>query len=235
MTDLSAIDWDAFLAFDLEAFISIIFIDLVMSGDNAIIIGMAAAGLPPEQRRKAIFFGIVAATLMRIGFALVTYELLSIIGLTLAGGILLLWVAYRMWRELREPVAEYAEATAGAASGAAGTTPGTSAPTKTMRAAMTSIIIADVSMSLDNVLAVAGAAHGAPGMLIFGLVLSIALMAFAANYIAKLLENHRWLAYIGLAVVAYVAVDMIWRGGFEVMEAMETVETAQAAFALNWA
>ena len=204
------ISLESLAAFDLEAFVSIIFIDLVMSGDNAIIIGMAAAGLAPEQRRKAIFFGILAATLLRVAFSLVTYQLLSIIGLTLAGGILLLWVAYRMWREFRtEPVGDCVDAATGV-----------TVPCKTMGAAMTSIIVADVSMSLDNVLAVAGAAHGAPGMLVFGLVLSIALMAFAANFVARILESYRWLAYIGLAVVAYVAVDMIWRGGFEVVEAV---------------
>lgn len=196
---------DVLLTFDFKAFTSIVFIDLVMSGDNAIIIGLAASGLPPELRRRAIFFGIVAATVLRIFFSAITYQLLSIIGLTLAGGLLLLWVAWKMWQELRTQ--KHAEVT---------TEIDISAAPKTIRSAMISIIIADVSMSLDNVLAVAGAAHGAPGMLIFGLVLSVALMAFAANYIAVMLEKHRWLAYIGLAVVAYVAVEMIWRGSNEV-------------------
>lgn len=196
---------DLLLTFDIHAFTKIVFIDLVMSGDNAIIIGLAAAGLPPELRRRAIFFGIIVATVLRIFFSAITYQLLSIIGLTLAGGLLLLWVAYKMWQELRsiqheESLPEGAE---------------NPAP-KTIRSAMISIIIADVSMSLDNVLAVAGAAHGAPGMLIFGLVLSVALMAFAANYIAVLLEKHRWLAYTGLAIVGYVALEMIWRGSHEV-------------------
>jgi YjbE family integral membrane protein len=194
---------DELLKFDLLTFGQIILIDLTLSGDNAIIIGLAAAGLPPHQRRLAIVWGIIGATLLRILFASMTYVLLEIVGLTLAGGILLLWVTHKMWRETRH----------GAAS-AAGPEEG-SAP-KTMRGAITSILIADVSMSLDNVLAVAGAAHDYPGMLIFGLVLSIALMALAANLVAKLLEDHRWLAYLGIAVVAYVALDMIWRGMSEV-------------------
>ncbi len=203
----TSIDMDALLTFDLQAFISIIFIDLVMSGDNAIIIGMAAAGLPVALRKKAIFFGIVAATVLRILFSSITYQLLSIIGLTLAGGLLLLWVAFKMWQEIR---ATEGEDVVDELSGGSH---------KTVRSAMISIIVADVSMSLDNVLAVAGAAHGAPGMLIFGLLLSIALMAFAANYVASLLERHKWLAYIGLLVVAYVAVEMIWRGTHEVLAA----------------
>ena len=197
---------DTLLVFDLQAFVSIVFIDLVLSGDNALIIGLAVSGLPPLLRRRAIVFGIAAATILRILFSALTYQLLSIIGLTLAGGILLLWVAYKMWRELRPAASTGEEKKEG----------GTS-PQKTFRGAMVSIIIADVSMSLDNVLAVAGAAHGYPGMLIFGLVLSIILMAFAANFIAVLLEKYKWIAYIGIAIVAYVAVDMIWRGSSEVL------------------
>ncbi len=197
-------EWiDGLFEFDLQAFVSVIIIDLVMSGDNAIIIGLAAAGLAPRLKRRAIFYGIVGATVLRIFFASITYQLLSIIGLLLAGGILLLWVAYKMWREIRLGLTETSEV-AGAA------------PGKTLRSAITSIVVADVSMSLDNVLAVAGAALDHPGMLVFGLVLSIALMACAANMVANLLEKYRWLAYAGLAVVAYVALDMIWRGGHEV-------------------
>ena len=164
------------------------------------------AGLAPRLKRRAIFYGIVGATVLRIFFASITYQLLSIIGLLLAGGILLLWVAYKMWREIRLGMTEAPESE-GAAVG------------KTLRSAITSIIIADVSMSLDNVLAVAGAAHGHPGMLVFGLVLSIALMACAANLVAHLLEKYRWLAYVGLAVVGYVALNMVWRGGHEVFGA----------------
>ncbi|MEP0336653.1 MAG: YjbE family putative metal transport protein [Alphaproteobacteria bacterium] len=199
---------DPLLQFNFKAFTSIVFIDLVMSGDNAIIIGMAAAGLPAAHRRKAIAIGIIAATVLRILFASVTYQLLSIIGLTLAGGLLLLWVAYKMWQEIRAGSLEMPDPEA------EGTGEG-----KTLRSAVISIIIADVTMSLDNVLAVAGAAHDAPGMLVFGLVLSILLMAFAANWVASLLEKHKWLAYAGLIVVAYVAVEMIWRGGNQVATA----------------
>jgi YjbE family integral membrane protein len=201
--------------FDLQAFISVIIIELVMSGDNAIIIGLAAAGLPPRQKRQAIFYGIVGATVLRIFFASITYQLLSIIGLLLAGGILLLWVAYKMWREIRSGLIDQPEADAAEAEAAV--------QGKTMRSAITSIVVADVSMSLDNVLAVAGAAHDHPGMLVFGLVLSIALMACAANLVANLLEKHRWLAYVGLVVVAYVALNMIWRGGHEVYGAAASV------------
>ncbi len=202
-------EWiDGLFVFDLQAFVSVIIIDLVMSGDNAIIIGLAAAGLAPRLKRRAIFYGIVGATVLRILFASITYQLLSVIGLLLAGGILLLWVAYKMWREIRLGLTEQPEAAVAEAEAA---TQG-----KTLRSAITSIVVADVSMSLDNVLAVAGAAHDHPGMLVFGLILSIALMAFAANLIANLLEKYRWLAYAGLAVVGYVALNMIWRGGHEV-------------------
>ena len=196
------------LEFDLQAFVSVIIIDLVMSGDNAIIIGLAAAGLAPRLKRRAIFYGIVGATVLRILFASITYQLLSVIGLLLAGGILLLWVAYKMWREIRLGLTEQPEVVAAEAEAAV--------QGKTLRSAITSIVVADVSMSLDNVLAVAGAAHDHPGMLVFGLILSIALMAFAANLVANLLERFRWLAYVGLAVVAYVALNMVWRGGQEV-------------------
>ena len=197
------------LHFNFKAFASIVFIDLVMSGDNAIIIGMAAAGLPVALRRKAIAIGILVATVLRIVFASVTYQLLSIIGLTLAGGLLLLWVAFQMWREIKAGNLEMPDPNAEGEAGEG----------KTLRSAVTAIIIADVTMSLDNVLAVAGAAHDAPGMLVFGLVLSILLMAFAANWVASLLERHKWLAYAGLAVVAYVALEMIWRGSHQVMAA----------------
>jgi YjbE family integral membrane protein len=194
------------LQFDLVTFGQIVLIDLTLSGDNAIIIGLAAAGLPAAERRRAIVLGIIGATLLRVLFASMTYMLLEIVGLTLAGGILLLWVTHKMWRETH----------AGASSNVASEE---QAKPKTLRGAIISILVADVSMSLDNVLAVAGAAHEYPGMLIFGLVLSIALMALAANLVASLLERHRWLAYLGVAVVAYVAIDMIWRGMGEVMHA----------------
>ncbi len=195
-----------FLDFNFEAFTKIVFIDLVMSGDNAIIIGMAASGLPIKLRRRAILIGIVAATILRIVFASITYQLLEIIGLTLVGGLLLFWVAFKLWQDIRS----------GKLATADDTSPDDKVSTKTLQSAVTSIIIADVTMSLDNVLAVAGAAHGAPGMLIFGLILSILLMAFAANWVASLLERYNWLAYVGAGVVSYVALEMIWRGGNQI-------------------
>ena len=206
---------DTLFTFDLTAFASIIVIDLVMSGDNAIIIGIAASGLPPKTRRQAIVFGIGAATLMRVFFASITFQLLAILGLTLAGGILLLWVAYRMYREVRAGLSYSLDEQVDEAE------VDPTAQRKTLRSALISIVVADVSMSLDNVLAVAGASHGYLGMLIFGLTLSIALMGFAATMVARLLERHHWIAYVGLVVITYVAIDMIWRGSREVMEAAD--------------
>ena len=196
----------------VTALFSIILIDIVMSGDNAIIIGMAVAGLPPALRRRAIVIGIVAATVLRICFALIVVELLSIIGLLLAGGLLLAWVCWRMWREIRS-----GRMTRNPEEADSGGAPKDRKAT-TMRQALMLIVVADVSMSLDNVLAVGGAAQGHHALLVFGLVLSIALMAFAANYIAKMLHRHGWIAYLGLVVVIYVAGDMIWRGTVEVLE-----------------
>jgi len=193
----------------LSALLQVIMIDLVLAGDNAIVIGLAAAGLPKEQRAKAILVGIIAATLLRIGFASVTVQLLQIIGLLLAGGLLLLWVCWKMWSELRAGHEHDLDAIE--KMDADGT-----APRKTMGQAIWQITLADVSMSLDNVLAVAGAAREHPTILIFGLVLSIALMGLAASFIAKLLQKHRWIAYVGLAIILYVAGDMIYRGGLEV-------------------
>jgi YjbE family integral membrane protein len=198
----------------IVAFLQVIMIDLVLAGDNAIVIGLAAAGLPAEQRTKAILAGIIAATAMRIGFAAVTTQLLQIVGLLLAGGILLLWVCWKMWRELRR-AHEHVPALGGVTINPDGTLTG-HAPQKTFRQAATQILVADVSMSLDNVLAVAGAAREHPYVLVFGLLLSIALMGVAANFIARLLEKHRWIAYAGLAIILYVAIEMIWRGAHEV-------------------
>ncbi len=206
----------------LTAFFQVIAIDLVLAGDNAIVIGLAAAGLPVEQRNKAVIIGILAATLLRIGFAAVTVQLLQMVGLLLAGGILLLWVCWKMWRELRETHHESAnaqEALANADHNADGTVGGQ--PRKTLRQATIQIIIADVSMSLDNVLAVAGAARDHPYVLVFGLVLSIALMGLAASYIARLLGKHRWIAYVGLIIILYVALKMIFDGGHEVWPFVE--------------
>ncbi len=202
----------------LVALMQVIGIDLVLAGDNAIVIGLAAAGLPKEQRAKAILVGIIAATIMRIGFALVTTWLLAIVGLLLAGGILLLWVCWKMWRELRDGHADEnraEEALTGQDLNADGTVAG-GAPVKTFRQAATQIVVADVSMSLDNVLAVAGAAKDHPTVLIIGLVLSIALMGLAASYIASLLNKHRWIAYVGLLIILYVALKMMWEGWHEV-------------------
>jgi len=184
----------------LAAFLQVIMIDLALAGDNAVIIGLAAAGLPPKQRARAILVGIVAATAMRVLFALVAVRLLAIVGLLLAGGILLLWVAWKMWRELRGQRHQDAAAPV---------------PRKSFAQAALQIVLADVSMSLDNVLAVAGAARDHIEALVFGLGLSILLMGFAASLVARLLEKQRWLAYLGLLIVLYVALDMIWRGSLE--------------------
>ena len=203
----------------LSAFFQVIMIDLVLAGDNAIVIGLAAAGLPANQRTKVILIGIAAATVLRIIFALLTTQLLQIVGLLLAGGLLLLWVCWKMWRELRTPHEEHEEAleaVSGEDINKDGTVAGR-APRKTFAQAAWQIVIADVSMSLDNVLAVAGAARDHPYVLIFGLVLSIALMGIAAGFIANLLQKHRWIAYVGLAVILYVALDMIYRGFNEVL------------------
>lgn len=197
----------------LTALFQVILIDLVLAGDNAIVIGLAAAGLPVEKRGKAILIGIAAATLLRIVFAGLTTRLLAIVGLLLAGGILLLWVCWKMWRELRSSHAEEEEALDAVEGEGAGAS---TAPTKTLAQATWQIIIADVSMSLDNVLAVAGAAREHPVVLIFGLALSIALMGVAASFIARLLQKHRWIAYVGLAVILYVAGEMIYRGALEI-------------------
>ncbi len=201
------------------ALLQVIGIDLVLAGDNAIVIGLAAAGLPKEQRGKAILVGIIAATIMRIGFALVTTQLLAIVGLLLAGGILLLWVCWKMWRELREGGHEqHHEATEALTAedlDKDGDVAG-NAPRKTFAQAATQIVIADVSMSLDNVLAVAGAANGHPTVLIIGLILSVALMGFAATFIARLLNKHRWIAYVGLLIILYVALKMMWDGGCDI-------------------
>jgi YjbE family integral membrane protein len=193
-------------------------IDLVLAGDNAIVIGLAAAGLPKEQRAKAILIGVIAATVLRVIFAMATTQLLQIVGLLLAGGILLLWVCWKMWRELRISHAEEIqgeEALEGRDLDNDGKIAGT-APRKTFTQAAWQIVIADVSMSLDNVLAVAGAARDHMAIMVFGLILSIALMGIAATFIARLLQRHRWIAYVGLAIIFYVAVEMIYRGALEV-------------------
>ncbi|AJD45256.1 TerC family protein [Rhizobium mongolense] len=199
---------EIFTAAGLTALLQVIAIDLVLAGDNAVVIGLAAAGLPVVQRKKAILVGILAATVLRILFASVTVQLLSIVGLLLAGGLLLLWVCWKMWRELRSQHANGGEI---GLEGEAST-----GPKKTFMQAATQIVVADVSMSLDNVLAVAGAARDHPTVLILGLALSIAMMGVAANIIARLLNRHRWIAYVGLLIILYVSLDMIHRGVLEV-------------------
>lgn len=194
----------------------VVMIDLALAGDNAIVVGMAAAGLPPTQRTRAIFFGMMGATVLLIVFAGITTQLLKIVGLLFAGGVLLLWVCWKMWRELRASAGEQdgAEVVTGKDLNADGTIAG-HAPRKTLAQAAGQIIIADLSMSLDNVLAVAGAAREHPMVLIFGLSLSILLMGVAARFIAGLLHRYRWIAYIGLAIIIYVALGMIFRGADE--------------------
>jgi len=204
----------------LNVLLQVVLIDLVLAGDNAIVIGLAAAGLPQAQRGKAILIGIVAATMLRILFAGLTTQILQIVGLLLAGGILLLWVCWKMWRELRAPSAVPMEAKETA--GASAATNAEGKPRKTLVQATWQIIVADVSMSLDNVLAVAGAAREHPMVMIFGLALSIAMMGVAASLIARLLQNHRWIAYVGLAVILYVAVEMILRGTLDIMKVAST-------------
>lgn len=204
----------------MTAFFQVVLIDLVLAGDNAVVIGLAASGLPAEQRKKAVVIGIVAATVLRIAFAGVAIQLLQIVGLLLAGGILLLWVCWKMWREL-----QHTRAVKERAEGAAHVS---AAPRKTLRQATVQIIVADVSMSLDNVLAVAGAAREHPIVLVFGLVLSIVLMGVAASLIARLLSKHRWIAYVGLAVILYVAIEMIWRGGLDVWPHLEAAAEAMS-------
>ena len=209
---------DIFSAASLTALLQVIAIDLVLAGDNAIVIGLAAAGLPAEQRKKAILVGVLAATVLRIGFAAITVKLLAVVGLLLAGGILLLWVCWKMYRELRTSHADELEATEALSDSDLNSdrTVAGKAPRKTLGQAALQIVVADVSMSLDNVLAVAGAARDHFPVLVIGLVLSIALMGLAASFIAKLLHRHRWIAYIGLLIILYVALDMVYRGVVEV-------------------
>jgi YjbE family integral membrane protein len=189
----------------IAAFLKVLVIDLMLAADNAVIIGLAAAGLPAERRRPAILIGVVAATALRILFGIIAIDLLAIVGLLLAGGVLLLWVSWKMWRELQEGRSTTEEH---AAIG--------EPPRKTMAQAAWQIVLADVSMSLDNVLAVAGAARDHMAALVFGLALSIVLMGAAASLIARLLNRYRWIAYFGLAIILFVACDMIWRGAHEV-------------------
>jgi len=192
----------------LTALLQVVAIDVALAGDNAIVVGMAAAGLPALYRRRAILIGIAAAAVLRIAFASFTMQLLEIVGLLLAGGLLLLWVAWKLWRELSCGGADQEQA-AEEAAGRCGD--------KTFGQAVWQIVVADVSMSMDNVLAVAGASRDHQWVLVIGLALSVALMGLAANLVARLLHKHRWIAYAGLLIILYVAVRMIWDGAHEVM------------------
>jgi YjbE family integral membrane protein len=207
---------DIFTPSALSALFQVLMIDLVLAGDNAVAVGLAAGGLPHAQRKRAILWGLAAAVVIRIGFALVTAQLLGIIGLLLAGGLLLLWVCWKMWRELRDQ-AKAEEVAAGAAMDDDPSTHPNVKPAKSFKDAFLQILIADISMSLDNVLAVAGAAREHPAILVFGLLMSIALMGVAASWIARLLHRYRWIGYIGLAIVLYVALHMMWEGHHQVI------------------
>jgi YjbE family integral membrane protein len=187
----------------LAALAQVVMIDIALAGDNAVVVGLAVTGLPPEQQRRAIVVGIAGATAIRVALGAVTLQLLEIIGLTLAGGLLLLWVCFKMYRELRGVNASHG-----------------GRRSKTLSQAMLQIMVADLSMSLDNVLAVAGAAHGSEWVLVLGLGLSVVLMGFAAGLVAKLLERYRSIAWIGLAIVLYVALRMVWEGSHEVAGAV---------------
>ncbi len=199
----------------LAAFFQVVFIDLALAGDNAVAVGMAAAGLPAAQRRRAIFLGLGAAVVMLICFALLTTQLLQVVGLLLAGGVLLLWVCWRMWRDLRQHGEAFAEGEA-ALSDATGVEidahPRRVPKAKTIGQALVQILLADLAMSLDNVLAVAGAARHHPWVLVSGLLLSITITGLAASFIAKLLHRFRWVGYVGLMIVVYVSLHMIWDG-----------------------
>ena len=194
----------------LTALVEILLIDIVLAGDNAIVVGALAAGLPAEQRKKVIMIGVLAALVLRVFFALVVSQLLQLVGLILAGGLLLLWVAWKMWRELRHQ---------GQSAGSpeiAGDEGSGLKPARSFASAAWGVAMADVSMSLDNVLAVAGAAREHPAILEFGLILSVILMGVAANFIARYIERYRWIAYVGLAVIVWVAGKMIWEGWHDV-------------------
>jgi len=192
------------------AFLQILLIDIVLAGDNAIVVGALAAGLPAEQRKKVILIGVIAALVLRIIFALVVSQLLQIVGLILAGGILLLWVAWRMFRELQH------KGESGGSDEISGDEHAGMKPAKSFASAAWGVALADVSMSLDNVLAVAGAAREHPWVLVFGLILSVLLMGVAANIIARYIDRYRWIAWGGLLVILWVALKMIYEGAHHV-------------------
>jgi YjbE family integral membrane protein len=216
----------------IAALFQVVMVDLALAGDNAIVVGMAAAGLPEQQRTRAILFGMVGATALLITFAGITTQLLKLVGLLFAGGVLLLWVCWKSWHELRATAngeeEEAVEVLTGLDINADGTLAG-HAPRKTLAQAAGQIIIADLSMSLDNVLAVAGAAREHPVVLVFGLGLSILLMGVAARFIAGLLHRYRWIAYLGLVAILYVALGMVFRGAQELTPVVSTVAVCPVA------
>src|SRR4051812_9932743 len=199
-------DFSFISASALAAFFEILFIDIVLAGDNAIVVGALAAGLPATQRKKVIMIGVLAALVLRIAFALLVTQLLQVVGLVLAGGILLLWVAWRMYREIR-----HKDESAGSDE-ILGDEHSGLRPAKSFVGAVWGVALADVSMSLDNVLAVAGAAREHPWVLVFGLILSALMMGLAANFIAKYIDRYRWIAWVGLIVILWVALKMIYEG-----------------------
>ena len=228
--DLASMDWGSQLA----AFFQVLMIDLVLAGDNAVAVGLAASGLEAKQRKQVILWGLAAAVALRIAFALVTVQLLAVIGLLFAGGILLLWVCWKMWRDLRHQDAHGEAALEDATGIDVDSSPDlmrsrAAAPRKTFKQAFIQVFLADVSMSLDNVLAVAGAAREHPYILVFGLLLSIVLMGVAATLIAKLLHKHRWIGYVGLLIVLYVALHMMWEGHREAVVDLKRTEQYNAA------
>ena len=193
-------------------FMQVLLLDLVLAGDNAIVVGALAAGLPAEQRKKVILIGVVAALVLRVIFALMVTWLLGITGLVLAGGLLLLWVAWKMYRDVTR-----SEATESPGSPEVAGDENSGIPAaKSFAGAAWSVAVADISMSLDNVLGVAGAAKDHPGIMVVGLIFAVALMGVAANIIAQYIERYRWIAWVGLAVIVYVAGKMIWEGWDEV-------------------
>ena len=196
------------LSQQLIALVQVIFIDIVLAGDNAVVVGMAAAKVEPRLRAKVIMWGVGGAVVLRVAFALVATQLLAIVGLALAGGILLLWVCGKMYRDIvvHQPEAAFAGGMPG----------GSDVKTITFSAALIQIVIADASMSLDNVLAVAGAAKGDMLVLVIGLTVAVAFMALMSAWIAKLLTRHAWISWIGLAIILYVAADMIWTGTHQI-------------------
>jgi len=200
----------------LSAFLQVVLIDLVLAGDNAVAVGVVAAGVPPAKRRRVIAWGLAGAVVIRIGFAVIASQLMGLIGLLFAGGLLLLWVCWKLWRELRAQ-ASAEEAQAEAVLDADPATEPKGAQPKTFRDALVQILIADISMSLDNVLAVAGAAREHPAILAIGLLLSVGLMGVAASWLARLLHRFRWIGYVGLAIVLYVALHMVWEGHRDVI------------------